>query len=84
MVQDGLTVDEALKVMDEGQRQPDRAAPMLPPKVLVVSSSSSDTDRQDFNYTSSSDDTEVYITQCINFVIETRLYLRIYTPAHTH
>ena len=34
MVQEDMTMEEALKVMEEGQRAPDRLAPMLPPKVL--------------------------------------------------
>ena len=34
MVQENMTVEEAIKLMEEGQRAPDREAPMLPPKVL--------------------------------------------------
>jgi len=34
MLQEELTVDEALKIMDEGQKLPDGAAPALPAKVL--------------------------------------------------
>lgn len=34
MVQEDMTMEEAIKVMEEGQRAPDRLAPMLPPKVL--------------------------------------------------
>lgn len=34
MVQEGVTMDEALKIMEEGQKVPDRPAPMLPPRVL--------------------------------------------------
>ena len=34
MIQEDMTIDEAIKVMEEGQRAPDRVAPMLPPKVL--------------------------------------------------
>ena len=34
MVHEDLTIEEAVKIMEEGQRAPDRAAPMLPPKVL--------------------------------------------------
>ena len=34
MVQEGLTMDEALKLMEEGQKVPDRKAPTLPPRVL--------------------------------------------------
>ena len=34
MVQEGLTIDEALKLMEEGQKVPDRQAPTLPPRVL--------------------------------------------------
>ena len=74
MIQEELTIEDALKVMEEGQQVPDRLAPMLPPRVLgmytlvmecetdalfpahAVVSSSSDTDKNDFNYTSSSED----------------------------
>lgn len=95
MVQDGLTMDDALKLMEEGQKTPNRPAPKLPPKLLgmsvslssssphnllhfthplfsfcfvlfcffafsaVVSSSSSDTDKHDFNYDTSSENLEV-------------------------
>ena len=34
MVQENMTVEEAIKVMEEGQKAPDRPAPMLPPKLL--------------------------------------------------
>lgn len=34
MVQEDMTMDDALKLMEEGQRLPNRPAPMLPPKVL--------------------------------------------------
>lgn len=34
MLQEELTIDDALKIMDLGQRQPNRMAPALPPKVL--------------------------------------------------
>ena len=34
MLQEDLTIEDALKVMEEGQRAPDRHAPMLPPKLL--------------------------------------------------
>ena len=34
MVQDGLTMDDALKLMEEGQKTPNRPAPKLPPKLL--------------------------------------------------
>lgn len=34
MIQEDLTIEDALKVMEEGQRAPDRRAPMLPPKIL--------------------------------------------------
>ena len=34
MIQEDMTVDDALKLMEEGQRLPNRPAPMLPPKVL--------------------------------------------------
>ena len=34
MVQEDMTIEEAIKVMEEGQKAPDRVAPMLPPKVL--------------------------------------------------
>lgn len=34
MVQEELTIEDALKVMEEGQQVPDRLAPMLPPRVL--------------------------------------------------
>jgi len=91
MVQDGLTMDDALKLMEEGEKTPNRPAPKLPPKLLgmslslssssphnllhfthplfsvvfvfafsaVVSSSSSDTDKHDFNYDTSSENLEV-------------------------
>ncbi len=36
MIQEEMTMAEALKVMEEGQRAPGRLAPMLPPKVLGV------------------------------------------------
>ncbi len=36
MIQEEMTMAEALKVMEEGQRAPGRPAPMLPPKVLGV------------------------------------------------
>lgn len=29
-------MDEALKIMEEGQKVPDRPAPMLPPRVLGI------------------------------------------------
>ena len=43
MVQDGLTMDDALKLMEEGEKTPNRPAPKLPPKLLgmTVSLSSS-------------------------------------------
>lgn len=34
MVQDELTLDDALKIMEEGQKTPNRPAPKLPPKML--------------------------------------------------
>ena len=34
MIQENMTTEEAVKLMEEGQRAPDRIAPMLPPKVL--------------------------------------------------
>ena len=34
MIQENMTMEEAVKLMEEGQRAPDRIAPMLPPKVL--------------------------------------------------
>ena len=34
MIQEDMTMEEAIKLMEEGQRVPDRIAPMLPPKVL--------------------------------------------------
>ena len=34
MVQEGMTMDEALMVMEEGQKLPGRPAPKLPPRVL--------------------------------------------------
>ena len=34
MVQDGLTMDDALKLMEEGEKTPNRPAPKLPPKLL--------------------------------------------------
>ena len=34
MVQENMTIEEAIKVMEGGQHAPDREAPMLPPKVL--------------------------------------------------
>ena len=34
MVQEGLTTSDALKLMEEGQKAPDRPAPMMPPKLL--------------------------------------------------
>ncbi len=34
MLQEDLTIEEALKVMEVGQLQPDTAAPSLPAKVL--------------------------------------------------
>ena len=94
-------MDDALKLMEEGQKTPNRPAPKLPPKLLgmlvslnhllrqltlqcsaftrpsfsvlvstvnffsffffpaVVSSSSSDTDKHDFNYDTSSESLEV-------------------------
>ena len=88
-------MDDALKLMEEGQKTPNRPAPKLPPKLLgmlvslnhlllqltpqcsafyssfifssgqhcfffsVVVSSSSDTDKHDFNYDTSSESLEV-------------------------
>lgn len=37
MVQDGLTMDDALKLMEEGEKTPNRPAPKLPPKLLGMS-----------------------------------------------
>ena len=34
MIQENMTMEEAIKLMEEGQKAPDRIAPMLPPKVL--------------------------------------------------
>ena len=34
MVQDGLTMEDALKVMEEGQTAPGGPAPKLPPTML--------------------------------------------------
>lgn len=34
MVQEDLTLDDALKLMEEGQKIPNRPAPKLPPRVL--------------------------------------------------
>ena len=72
MIQENATLDDALKMMEEGQ-MPSGQAPTLPPRLIgnlvymyeltfsedvssAVVSSSSGTDNQDFNYTSSSED----------------------------
>lgn len=34
MLQEELTIDDAFKIMDIGQREPQRIAPAVPPKVL--------------------------------------------------
>ena len=34
MLQEEMTMEDALQLMDIGQRQPNRAAPALPPKII--------------------------------------------------
>ena len=34
MIREGVTINEALQLMEEGQSAPDRPAPSLPPTVL--------------------------------------------------
>ena len=36
MQQENMTIVDALKLMEEGQKVPDRLAPMIPPRVLGI------------------------------------------------
>lgn len=51
---DSITMDDALKVFDKESKEANK------PTVLIVSSSS-DTDEQDFNYSTSSDVSDIPI-----------------------